>query len=109
MGASSTRPAVLEWLQRHANEPHFVSDMAKELELTEDQVRSAVTNSIRENTAGAGKQLEVMIRGRQYIWHSNNGADSKTLFELVRELKNGTLLLESDTGELYQAYQIVTE
>lgn len=107
MGASPVRPQVLEFLQRNADQPLFTSAIADALNFTTKQVRNAVQNALRDDTANAAKHLEVLIRGNQYCWHSKPNNKTKSsdspLFEQIKELNNGEILLQDEHGNLYVA------
>lgn len=99
--------AVIEYLQKHAGQALFVSDIAADLNVEPRVVQVAISNARNNNTGGAATQIETLIRGRQFRW---NGGVSKhngrALFEEIGKTKSGDLLVESEDGIVYKLVEL---
>lgn len=114
MGYKAVAPAVVAELLGMEPGVIFTADgLTAATGFTREQVAAVISSRIRDGRLTA----EVLERGHSWVFRSvqaarpgtPNGRDvgtSGTMFELVRALKTGEFLLESEDGELYVARKV---
>jgi hypothetical protein len=105
----ATLVPVLEYLQEHANQPVFVSELVENLGLTsKNAVQTAVASAIKQDTAGATAHLQILIPGNQWRWNSSPALDKSTnvLYEQLAVTKAGKIIVQDEDGELYQLVEL---
>lgn len=99
---------LMEYMGKHMGETVYVSDVSKDLGVTEEQVRGAF-GSIRF-AHGDSFPIETVIPARAWV-HRPQGKDpakpTDTLFKLIGgPTKDGSFILEREDGTLYMAKEI---
>lgn len=107
MGSPSVVPRVLDYMKQNANMPLSAQEIAKELDLSPSQVRTAVANAFKRSPE-TSKYIEVLVKANMWRWVSSGSAknESHPMFEHVKTLKSGSLLIEDENGVLYIAEKL---
>lgn len=104
MGAVVVVDLVLKYFLEHKNMTVMLADIEHETGLSTNQVQNAISN-----LRSRGKQdIQTVIAGRSWVY---KGQSEKTisrnggplLFELLATAKNGDLIIQDDSGNLYRA------
>lgn len=107
-GHSPIRPKVLKYFDDHIGLLVHRDDIVSGLGLTVGQVTGAISNIRRE--AKYAHRLESFGRGGPWRWSGiNGGRPAETspfegeVWEFVKQLKSGDILIEDTQGNLYRA------
>lgn len=118
MGAKRVSPAVLQYLTDRIGQVVYRADVARDLKLNEEQVKSAVYN-IRQRDKDMAASIQVIQIGVAWRYRPNfesKPAESPTkpakktvrMFEEVADLGDDGIILRCEDGKIYQAKQLHT-
>lgn len=118
MGAVWIKDKVLKYLADHPGLVVWRDDMAKDLNLLPSSIAAAIGNMIREGKE-ASTHIVVVQSGRAWRWSekpttppvpprgggngvASTGAPARKLYEELAVTKGGTILVQSEDGQVYR-------
>lgn len=110
MGHATNKDKVLKELTTHPGEVIYRDDIAKNHNLTPNQVSSAMW-ALTNQSGGLGDKIETVVRGRSWTYWPNgqaskrNAPKGRRVFEEVGPAKIG-VILECEDGTLWKAEQL---
>lgn len=97
--------AVLEYFTKSPGEILYTSDITKNLNLTKDQVQSAISRFKNRK----GINFEVISAGHAYRYQPGPAEEKKTgnrVFEEIGVTKKGDIIIQDSDGNLYRAEEL---
>lgn len=107
MGATSYREHVSRYLSTKPDQIVWCQDMARDLGLTEEQVKNAVKGALDSPEQELSKHITIVAAGKAWRWDSrgkaspNGGEPDKRLFEELVSLDDGRVLVQGSDGKVY--------
>ncbi len=104
MGYASVRPRVRELFEKNPGKDIWLNDFKEhvEMELDREVTVEGIRGAIRF-LAAEGMEIEVLEQGHKWVYRPSGSAIAKSggkIFELIKETKSGTMILEDTDGEV---------
>lgn len=105
MGATSYREHVSRYLSTKPDQIVWCQDMARDLGLSEEQVKNAVKGALDSPEQELSKHITIVSAGKAWRWDSGGktvrGESDKRLFEELVSLDDGRVLVQGSDGKVY--------
>lgn len=104
-GRGVVRDKVLKYIEKASGTTVYVDDMAKDLGLTDQQIRGAVRGLI---DGGTCPQIVVVIGGRAWRWDASasKGITGRKLYEELTTTKAGVVLVQDEDGNVFKLEEL---
>lgn len=108
MGGVLIRARLVDFFKKHPDETVTVDQIAEEIQEARKRVQAGVY-SLQES--GQLPTIQTLQRGNVWRYTPTTTKQSHTrksgrVFEEIKELRSGEVLLESEDGDLYMAYPL---
>lgn len=103
---------VIKYFSERIGQEVFIEDLVKDSSFNEDQIRAAINNLNSESSGDGTFKINVVIRGRVYRYAGTKVTEekpaviSKRMFEEVGVTKKGTIVVQDESGNLYEATEL---
>lgn len=102
MGGHPIKAKILSYLEKKAGQRLFVTDIAQDLNESEDRVRGAILNLINRDK----EPIEVNIRGQAWTYKPGSNGSATAIYEYLATTKDGRLVLQGTDGQLLVATEL---
>jgi hypothetical protein len=112
MGSPRVKDRVVEYLTRHPGVVVWRGDISRDLNLTPEQVTSAISGIYRSHIGDARNHVVVVESGRAWRWSDaplvpDVAPDKgKRLFEELAQTAEGRILAKGDDGKVYWVSEV---
>jgi hypothetical protein len=110
MGANSgIRAELMEYFSKHPGTHVFLRELVETTQRTAEQVQGNISNLVRDHRSGKlNFYIECVTRGQVWMYLPNKEKPEvkrkgMRLFEELGTTKRGTIVIEDDEGNLYEA------
>jgi len=106
-GRKIIKHLVMEHFQKAPGVPQYVSDLAKQFNVSEHQMQECVAGIIRTESLPG---LSIEVRGRSWMYRpgatSASSTSGKRIFEEIGQARDGIVIQEADSGKLFLAREL---
>jgi hypothetical protein len=108
--AKGVRATLMEYFTKNVGQYVYINDLTKSTGLKVDQVQGNINNIIRDHKLGKlDFPITIITRGQIWIYKPSDKRSSTTdkrMFEELGKTKRGTLVLQDEQGNLFEATEL---